>query len=316
MPNKSKKRTSDKKDNYKLIADKLLALMSAGTVPWHKTWSSTPYANALTGHCYSGVNPLLADIDVMASGYSTTLFVGFKQAANAGWMIRKGSKATGLCLGGQGVQKETDSDTGETVERFYTFSKWLRVFNLDCIDDSNADLKVDAVVARFKGEPNLGARIEDAEKLIDAQEAEIVFGGNRACYVPSRDSIHLPNYSDFSSPEAYYATAIHELVHRTGHQNRLARNLGGKKRSPEYAFEELVADMGAAFVCGTLGVQSNLEHHASYLDHWMSLIQDDSKAFFKAFKLAKTAADLLLGNAGLLPVEPVDDNAEIAAETA
>lgn len=74
--------------------------------------------------------------------------------------------------------------------------------------------------------------------------------------------------------------------------------------------------MGAAFVCGMLGVQSNLEHHASYLDHWMSLIQDDSKAFFKAFKLAKTAADLLLGNAGLLPVEPVDDNAEIAAETA
>lgn len=310
MPKASKK---TKTNDYKLIADKLLALMSAGTLPWHKTWSSTPYANALTGHCYTGMNPLLAEIDVMISGYSTTLFVGFKQAADKGWKIRKGSKATGLCLGGKGVKQETDSETGETLEKFYSFSRWLRVFNLDCVDDDEADIKVENVIARFQGEPNTSARIEDAEKLIAAQQAEIVFGGNRACYSPSLDKIHLPIYRSFSNAEAYYATAVHELVHRTGHQSRLARNLDGKKRSPEYAFEELVADMGAAFVCGTLGIPSDLEHHASYIAEWMSLIQDDSKVFFKAFKLAKTAADLLLDNAGLLPEgDGAEDNAEAA----
>ena len=311
MPKATKKRTAAKTDKYQVIADKLLELMQAGTVPWRKPWSTIPYVNASSGHRYSGVNPLLLEFDILLRGYSSPLFVGFQQAADRGWTIRKGSKATALAVCKTSIKEEEDPDTGEIEETFRIYRTWKNVFNLDCVDDRDADLKVEDIIAKYSGEPNPGARIDDAEQLIDAQKAEIIFGGNRACYVPNWDRIHLPKYSSFSSAEAYYATAIHELIHRTGHASRLSRDLSGAKGTPKYAFEELVADMGAAFVCGTLGIQPDLEHHASYLDHWMSLIQDDNQAFFKAFKLAKAAADLLLENAGLLlPAE--EDNAEAA----
>lgn len=307
----TKKRRSarPKVDHYQAIADKLLTLMQAGTIPWRKPWSTTPYMNALSGHIYSGINPLILEFDMLLRGYSSSLFIGYQQAAEQGWMIRKGSKATPLAVCNTNVKEQEDPETGEVEEKVYTYRTWKNVFNLNCVDDSDADLKIEDVIARFQGEPNTSARIEDAEKLIDAQQAEIVFGGNKACYIPDWDRIHLPSYRDFSGAVAYYATAIHELIHRTGHISRLARNLDGRKGTPEYAFEELVADMGAAFVCSTLGIQPDLEHHASYLDHWMDLIRDDNQAFFRAFKLAQTAADLLLDNAGLLPVEEEDAEA-------
>ena len=110
-------------------------------------------------------------------------------------------------------------------------------------------------------------------------------------------------------PEAYYATAIHELSHRTGHVCRLGRDLTSEKGSPGYAFEELIADMSAAFVCSVLGIRPDLEHHASYLASWMRLIADDKQAFFRAYRLAQAAADLLLENAGLGVEQPTSPEA-------
>ena len=181
------KNTSNKTrtDKYKLVADKLLALMEAGTLPWHRPWSSILCGNAMTGRAYIGINPLLAQADVMACGYSTTLFVGYEQAAAVGWSLR-GSKATWLKIGGRRRKEQVDPETGETSEKFYFVNDWQKTFNLDWVDDSNADLKVADVIARFKVEPNVSPRIEDAERLIAAQKAEIVFGGNRACYIYSR----------------------------------------------------------------------------------------------------------------------------------
>lgn len=294
-----------KADKYQLVADKLLALMTEGTLPWRRLWRTTLCGNALSGNAYIGINPLLAQADVMACNYSTTLFVGYEQAAAIGWSL-KGSKATWLKVGGKRRKKKVDAETGEESEYFYWANDWQKTFNLDWVDDSEADLKVADVIARFKGKPNLSARIDDAEKLIAAQNAEIVFGGNRACYIPSLDKVHLPDYESFSSPEAYYATLIHELIHRTGHFSRLDRNLKGEKGGSAYAFEELVADMGSAFLCETLGIRSDLENHASYLAYWMDIIRNDNKAFFKAFSLAQSAADLLLDNAGMLTATESD----------
>ena len=293
----------NKKSDYDAIAQQLLTLMEAGTVPWQRAWSTTPYCNAISGRQYSGVNPLLAALDIIEKGYSNTLFVGFKEAKNIGWDVKKGSKATGLSLCKRVCKEKTDSETGQTKEEFYTYRSWRRVFNLDCIDDTASETKVGDIIAKYSGDPNTSPRIEDAEKLIAAQKAEINYGGNRACYSPTLDKIAMPPYESFSTAEAYYATHIHELSHRTGHSSRLARDLSGKKGDSTYAFEELVADMCAAFVCGTLGIRSDLENHASYLAYWMDIIRNDNKAFFKAFTLAKAAADLLLENAGLLSVE-------------
>ena len=308
---KTKTAKKPKTDDYQAIADKLLSLMQSGTVPWRKPWHTTPYMNAVTGHQYSGINPLLAEFDILFHGYSNTFFVGFYQAKDIGWKIRKGSKATGLSLCKQVNKEQTDVETEETDTTFYIYRTWLKVFNLDCIDDSESETKIEAVIAQYSGNPNTSPRIEDAEKLIAAQNAEVSFGGNRACYSPSLDKIQIPAYESFSDSQSYYATLIHELAHRTGHASRLARNLLGTKGSSDYAFEELVADMTSAFVCGMLGIRPDLENHASYLEGWMEIVRDNNKAFFKAFKLAQAAADLLIGNAGLL-ASAAEDAADAA----
>ena len=302
-------RTKQKTDHYQLVADQLLTLLQQGTVPWARGWATTPYCNAHSGHRYSGLNPVLAEVSVMTRGYESTLFVGFNQAKEMGLTMTKGSKATWLRLGGTGKQEEVNPETGETKEKYYRFSKWIAVYNLDCFTDEDAPVKCAELIERYRGEPNTEPRIAEAESLIAAQQAEIVFGGNRACYSPRADQIHLPTYESFSTPEAYYATAIHELSHRTGHASRLSRDLSGVKGTPKYAFEELVADMSAAFVCSVLGIKPDLEHHASYLASWMRLIADDKQAFFRAYQLAQAAADLLLENAGLSAEQPTSPEA-------
>ncbi|MEM9008022.1 MAG: zincin-like metallopeptidase domain-containing protein [Cyanobacteria bacterium P01_F01_bin.86] len=284
-------------DKFQLIAHKLLQLMEQGTLPWRRPWHVTPCANALTQHRYQGLNPLLAQIDVMSSDYDTTLFAGFSQAKAKGWKLRKGSKATWLRWGGVVSKEEEDALTGEVKAKFFTTVKWLQVFNLDCFDDSEADLKLADVIAKFQGPQNPDPRIDEAETLIAAQEADIHHGSGKACYVPSKDQIHLPHFEAFSSAELYYSTAIHELTHWTGHRSRLDRKLQNRFGSSAYAFEELVAELGAAFVCNELGTTPALEHHASYLEGWISIIKSDHKAFFKAISLAQKAATLLLENA-------------------
>ncbi len=240
-------KTKQKTDHYQLVADQLLALLQQGTVPWSRGWATTPYCNAHSGHRYSGLNPVLAEVSVMTRSYESTLFVGFKQAKEMGLKMTKGSKATWLRLGGTGEKEEIDLETGEKRKQFYRFGTWVAVYNLDCFTDEDAPMKISELIERYRGEPNTEPRIDEAERLIAAQQAEITFGGNRACYSPREDRIHLPMYESFSTPEAYYAIAIHELSHRTGHKSRLARDLTSRKGSPGYAFEELIADMSAWF---------------------------------------------------------------------
>ena len=304
MAKKAKKKATDK---YQLVADQLLTILQAGTKPWKKSWATTSYCNAATGHRYSGLNPVLAEISLMSRGYQSTLFVGFGQAKDLGLSMKKGSKATWLRLGGRGKKEEVDEETGGKVKRFYSFGKWVSVFNLDCFTDEKAEVKIAELMERYQGEPNTAPRIAEAEALIEAQQAKVIVGGNRACYVPRLDQIHMPLYESFSSSESYYATMIHELSHRTGHHSRLARDLNDDKRSVEYAFEELVADMSAAFVCSVLGISPDLENHASYLAGWMRLIEDDNKAFFRAYGQAQAAANLLLETAGMQLEEPATE---------
>lgn len=302
MP-KARKKNKKAADKCQLITDELLALLQQDTLPWRRPWQKTPYANALSGHLYRGMNPLIAQVSVMARGYDTTLFAGFNQAKDAGWQIKKGSKATYIRAAGQAVKTEENKD-GEEVEKRIRFVKWLPVFNLDCFTDTaDSKLRIADVVARYAGEPNAAPRIEEAEAFVAAQKADVNFSGDRAFYAPVSDRIQLPAYQLFSSAEAYYATLLHELTHWTGHDSRLARDLKNSFGTPAYAFEELVAEIGAAIVCGHLNLAPQLENHASYLKSWQTLLSGDKQAFFRAASLAQDAADLLLENAGLLPEE-------------
>jgi antirestriction protein ArdC len=286
-------------DKFQLVADNLLALMEQGTVPWRQPWSLVPTCNAITGHQYGGLNPLLAQVDVIAKGYQYPLFAGFKQGQEKGWKLRKGSKATWLRWGGTIRKEEEDPVTGEREEKFFTAIKWLQVFNLDCFDDSESSHPIADVIDKYRSPENPDPRIDEAEWLIFSQDADIQHGGSKAYYQLSKDQIHLPHFEDFSSAELYYSTAIHELVHWTGQESRLGRDLRNKFASEDYAFEEMVAELGASFVCNELGITPALEHHASYLEEWLELIGTDNKAFFKATTLAQKAANWLLDNAAV-----------------
>jgi antirestriction protein ArdC len=139
-------------------------------------------------------------------------------------------------------------------------------------------------------------------------------GGDRAAFIPSHDKVIMPLPEAFSSPDAYTATALHELVHWSGHQTRLNREFGKRFGDKAYAAEELVAEIGSAFLCAQLGVNSALEHHVSYVKNWQELMRGDSRAIVTAASKAQSAADYIL--AKIRPTdaeEPAEESAEGAA---
>jgi antirestriction protein ArdC len=295
-----------KTDKFQLITDKLITLIERGVKPWQKPWSATPYGNLLTGHHYQGINPLICAIDTLINEWEQPFFVGFAQATEKGWKVQKGSKATYLRWGGAIAIESTNSETGETSKHYKNAGRWFNVFNVACLDDSDSDEKIGDYLEKMQvSGTNTEPRLFEAEALIKAQNVDVVFGGDVACYVPSIDKIRMPNYEDFTGAIAYYATYLHELVHATAHPIRLDRGNVGQFGSKSYSFEELIAEIGAAFLCSSLQIESQLEHHASYLDSWLSVLRDDNKAFFRAAGQAKKAADWLLNNAGLNTDESV-----------
>ena len=225
---------------------------------------------------------MICAIDVMIFNYSSPLFVGFNQAKEKGWIVRKGSKATNIVWGGSYIVEDED---GKESRR--SAFRWLPVFNIDTIDDSGSDVKISDFL------PDPGAVpappvIEDLEKILQAAGATIKYGGSEAFYCPSLDSIQLPDRSSFLDSIGFYSTAVHELTHWTGHKDRLNRD------KSSYAFEELVAEMGSAMVLSDRGFEQRLEQHVSYIDGWLSKIKSDPRALFKAMGLASKAANYLL----------------------
>jgi len=250
-------------DKFDLVTHKIVQLLEQGTVPWHKPWNANgdAPANLLTGHAYQGINPLLCQIDCLVHDWQSPLFVSFNQAKEMNWTIQKGAKSTWIKWGANGV-KTIKQDDGSTTQQFYHSFKWHNVFNVAWIDDTKSDRKVtDFMPQRADAEATVKPRIETVEQFVGKQGASVRFGGNQAFYVPSIDKIQLPHLQDFDSPELFYATYIHELGHWTGHQSRLNRDLSAQFGSRQYAREELVAELSAAFVCNTLCIGVNVQHH-------------------------------------------------------
>ena len=273
-------------DKFKAISDKVVKLLESGVKPWARPWISPKgggaFKNIFSEGGYSGCNPMICAIDVMIFNYSSPLFVGFNQAKEKGWSVRKGSKATNIMWGGSYV---VEDEEGKESRR--SAFKWLPVFNIDTIDDSGSDVKISDFL------PDPGAVpappvIEDLEQILSASGASIKYGGSEAFYCPSLDSIQLPDRSSFLDSIGFYSTAVHELSHWTGHKDRLNRD------KSSYAFEELVAEMGSAMVLSDRGFEQRLESHASYIDSWLSKIKSDPRALFKAMGMASKAANYLL----------------------
>ena len=286
-------------NKFQLVTDKLVSLLEQGTKPWQKPWHSSGlfYGNLATGSRYSGSNPLLCSIDCLVSDYSSPFFIGFNQAKEKGWKVRRGAKATYLRWGAL-VPKSVSSadDDSESELEFVRLFRWVPVFNADWLDDSNADCSVIDAIARFDSgfSPNPDSLDQRLDSFIAAQDADIrVNQQGKAFCSSSGDFISLPPFERFSSASAYYATKIHELIHWTGHSSRLDRPSSTRFGSPEYAFEELVAELGAALLGAHFGFEAQLENHASYLASWLEALKGDNRFFFKAVAQARHAVSFL-----------------------
>jgi antirestriction protein ArdC len=280
-------------DKYELLTNKILELMSQGIKPWQKSWYGNPCQNAVTGHIYRGVNPLLCTVDMLVNNWQDPYFLTYKQAEEKGWNIRKGSKSVWIKFGGT-VGKE-NKETGDI--EFYACSKWFNVFNINQVEGEGIAEHINAIEKAKDINPD--KPIPSADQFIKMQLAKINHTGDRAFYSPDLDRIVVPKFEHFTSATAYYSTLIHEHIHWTGHKDRLNRNLTGGFGSKPYAFEELVAELGAVFTCNDICIDYDLQNHANYLNNWIQVLQQDNKAFMKAAGLAQKATKHLLEKAGI-----------------
>jgi antirestriction protein ArdC len=274
------------KDLYAEVTNKIIADLEKGTVPWIKPWKcGLPFGgaayNAASKKVYRGINTLL----LFRPQFNHTGWMTFNQVRAAGGHVRKGEKGSMIVFFKIYKTTEKDKVTGENKDKSVPLLRSFTVFNLD---------QIDGLPEKYLPKQDERTDVErhaEADKVM--AKAKIEHGGDRACYIPDLDLIKLPEPKAFANTESYYATSLHEMGHWTGHKSRLARTFG-VHGTPNYAKEELVAEMSAAFMCATLGIQGQLQH-ADYIASWLSVLKSDKKAIVQAAGLAQKAADLVLG---------------------
>jgi antirestriction protein ArdC len=284
-------------DVYENVTNQIVTALEKGVRPWHRPWSADHLAGQnvrpmrANGEAYRGINVLMLWGVAVERGYRGSLWMTFKQALELGGHVRKGEKGSQVVYANSLTRTETNIATGEDEERSIPFLKAYTVFNVEQIESLPQRFYVSEPAADPVG------RIDRAEVFFASTGAQISHGGNRAYYRPSDDRVQMPPFEAFEAAEAYYATLAHEMTHWTKAPARLDRDFGRKRFGDEgYAMEELVAELGAAFLCADLGLSPEpREEHASYLDHWIKVMKADKRAIFSAAAHAQRAADYLHG---------------------
>lgn len=282
------------KELYQSVTQQIItALESDQLPPWRKNWkggasSSLPLRH--NGQPYRGINTLILWITAEAMGYSSPVWMTFKQVLEYGGCVRKGEKSTAI-LYCEPIRTKQTADDGTESEEHRWISKVYRVFNAEQCNGMPDRFLIDQA-------PNLdpAQRIEHADAFIRNTGADIRHGAGGAFYRPSKDFINLPPFEMFDSPEAYYSTAIHELGHWTGHGTRLARELTDSTDRQGYAREEIIAELSSVFTCATLGIMpADIGEHAAYIQFWVKAMKQDHRYLFTAASKAQAAADFLHG---------------------
>ena len=285
-------------DVYQKITDQIVSELEKGVRPWMKPWNAEHAAGRITrplrgnGIPYQGINVLMLWSAAMEKGFAAPIWMTFKQALEFKAHVRKGEQGSLVVYADKIIRTETDEHTGEASEHAIPFMKGYTVFNVEQIDGLSERFYANA---EPRGEPM--QRIAHAESFFAATGANVVHGGSRACYIPSTDNIHLPCIDFFRDSESYYATRAHETAHWTRHPSRLDRDFGRKRHGDEgYAMEELVAELGAAFLSADLDLTPEVrDDHASYIASWIKVLKNDKRAIFSAASHAQRAADFLHG---------------------
>ena len=286
----------DRATLYDEITDKIIAELEAGRVPWVQPWGTAaakaPLAlpkNASTERTYSGINVLLLWGSTIEHGFTGQSWLTFRQALSLGGHVRKGERGTTVVYADRfvpGDEKRRAAETGEEAQAI-PFLKRFTVFNTD-------QCELPGGIATAAPPPPPGLIEPRVEALIKATGITFRIGGDRAFYAPAEDYVQVPPPQAYFEPINWHRTALHELGHATGHRSRLNRDLSGSYGTKKYAFEELVAELSAAFGCASLGIVPTVRH-ADYIGAWLEVLREDNRAIVRAASQASKAADYLLG---------------------
>lgn len=271
--------------SYERITERIVGLLEQGTVPWHKPWqvqTGLP-RNLVTKKPYRGINPFL----LMAMGYESPHWLTYRQAVQLGGNVKKGEKSCPVVF--WKPLQVTDEDSGEVAK--IPLLRLYNVFN----------------VSQCEGLKNVP--VEDAGSFVTTEATKIVagmpqppkikLGMSHAYYTPVNDMVGMPEPKRFDTEDAYHSTLFHELVHSTGHEKRLKRQSITERNgfgSDPYCKEELIAELGSAFLCGQAGiVERTIDSSAAYLENWLKQLRSDKTLIVYAAAQAQKAADFILG---------------------
>lgn len=243
--------------------------------------------NAVTNRPYSGCNVVLLWL-TRGQGWPTPRFLTFKQAQEAGGSVRKGERGTRVYFVKQ--LRVTESKEGEVQDKLIPMMREYVVFNVAQCDGLPAGI-VQGKAARVR---NPDTRDTLADEFLIASGAAIREGHGEAYYAPGADFISMPAFAAFKGADHFYSVVFHELTHWTGHKARLDRDLKGRFGQAQYAAEELIAELGAAFLAAEFSFDGDMRH-AGYIATWITLLRSDKRAFFTAASKAQAAADYLRG---------------------
>lgn len=309
------------RDLYQLVTDKVVAALKKGAPPWKRPWRSARHGqtgggmlptNALTGNRYSGVNVLLLWMAAEEAGYGLNRWLTYRQAQQLGGQVRKGELSTLAVIYKDWQKPAEDKDgnrlydhEGNPLMETVPMLKANPLFNVAQCDGLPAHLTaLPAAVSAPIPEENSGTVSADISErvltILNATGVTVISAAqDRAYYAPYLDRIVMPLTSQFFTEADYWATLLHEMVHSTGHADRLNREgitaPGRRFGDPVYSAEELVAEMGSAFLCAQLNVLGEVNHEG-YVGHWLDILRADKRALFRACSQARKASEWLLAH--------------------
>jgi antirestriction protein ArdC len=275
---------------YEVITERITRMLEQGVAPWNRPWrgAANQPRNLMSGHEYRGINVFMLG----CSGYTSPYWLTFNQANKVGAHIRKGERGTPVVFWKFGTREVQDA--GETVTKSSVLCRYYTVFNVAQVDG--------LAVPQDMLEPSAPSNpIAECEQLLASYvgRPEVRHGRNGAWYSPRFDVVDMPARELFISPEHYYSTLFHELTHSTGHSKRLDRATlveAGRFGDANYSKEELVAEMGAAYMCGLAGIENKtIDESASYLQGWLRKLRNEPKLLISAASQAQKAVDYMLG---------------------
>jgi antirestriction protein ArdC len=328
----------EKFDIYQVVTDTVLDALDKDIMPWRKPWVArngrggdvvAMHQNLVSKRRYTGINPFLLEITALTRGYSSPYWLTYNQlkkkkgellpgqAGNAGgpgptlvifWKVstfepKPGNRCTRCHQGKLNARRVCDKCKKEAPKRASSFT--LRYYNVWNIEQTTLDAPAPAEPVEDEPEEPQVDPIAAADAILRDMPTppRVNYGGNRAFYQPAFDRIGMPERNQFKSSESFYSTLFHEHVHATGHEDRVNRKdaFGHSFGSPEYAREELIAEMGAAMLCAIAGVENEIDQSVSYIRNWMSkadyeaALKNDKKLVVFAAARAQKAADYILG---------------------